>query len=102
MSVTITQSASPASRTGLGQSHEIALMATKMSLAAMTSFTTDGAAGRVASRPAVDRGLPPALADLTNAKKPLGGKRLRQRLHRLGRRRKIEDLMLAFKDIDIA
>ena len=32
MGVTITQSASSASRTGSGQSHEIALMATKKSL----------------------------------------------------------------------
>jgi len=63
----------------------------------MTSSTTPGAAGTVASRPAVDQGLPQALADLTNAKKPLGGKRLRQRLHRLGR--KIEDVVVTFKDI---
>ena len=51
----------------------------------------------MASRPAVDQGLPQALADLTNAKKPLGGKHLRQRLHRLGR--KIEDAVLTFKGI---
>ena len=49
-------------------------------LAAVTSSTTPGAADKVESRPAVDQGLPQALADLTNAKKPLGGKRLRQRL----------------------
>ena len=66
-------------------------------LAEMTSSTTPGAADKVASRPAVDQGLPQALADLTNAKKPLGGKRLRQRLHRLGR--KIEDVVVTFKDI---
>ena len=66
-------------------------------LATMTSSTTPGAADTVASRPAVDQGLPQALADLTNAKKPLGGKRLRQRLHRLGR--KIEDVVVTFKDI---
>jgi len=63
----------------------------------MTSSTTPGAADTVASRPTVDQGLPQALADLTNAKKPLGGKRLRQRLHRLGR--KIEDVVVTFKDI---
>ena len=51
----------------------------------------------MASRPAVDQGLPQALADLTNAKKPLGVKRLRQRLRRLGR--KIEDVVVTFKDI---
>ena len=63
----------------------------------MTSSTTTGAADTVASRPAVDQGLPQALADLTNAKKPLGGKRLRQQLHRLGR--KIEDVVVTFQDI---
>ena len=51
----------------------------------------------MASRPAVDQGLPQALADLTNAKNLLRGKCLRQRLHRLGR--KIEDVVLTFKDI---
>ena len=56
-----------------------------------------GAAGTVASRPAVDQGLPQALADLTNAKKSVEGKRLRQRLHRLGR--KINDVVITFKDI---
>ena len=38
MGVTITQSASSASRTGSGQSHEIALMATKKSLAEVSGI----------------------------------------------------------------
>ena len=63
----------------------------------MTSSTAPGAADKVASRPAVDHRLPQAPVDLTNAKKPLGGKRLRQRPHRLGR--KIEDVVVTFKDI---
>ena len=55
-------------------------------LAAMESLTAPGATGEVASGPAVDNRRPQALVDPSNVINPLGGKRLRQRRHRLGRK----------------
>ena len=68
--------------------------------AAMAPSTTPGAAGKVESRPAADQGLPKSLqtSPTRRIRWPWGpGKRLRQRLHRLGR--KIEGVVITFKDI---